>query len=333
MGNEVDAGTSSAAEPARPGAASGTDGGTGGGDGSGRTGAQFVDDDLLAAVEQAVREVAAAEVLPRWRRLSDSDIAVKTGPYDLVTTADRLAEERLTQRLTALLPGSVVVGEEAVSADPGVLGRLQGDAPVWVIDPVDGTAAFVRGEDGFAMMVALVSDGEPVASWTYAPRRGLFATARRGGGAHLDGRPLHTATGPGPVRLWTSSPVYRTGTERARLAQLEAAGAVCTPCGCAGLAYLDVARGASDGVAFFWELPWDHAAGLLLVTEAGGASLTAGGEPFRVAGGNELPFTAARNAATAARVAAVLTGEPGAGPAPALLADAHGAGAGGGEER
>jgi fructose-1,6-bisphosphatase/inositol monophosphatase family enzyme len=324
MGNEVGAVTGSAADTAEPGAAPGTDGPACG---------QTVGDELMAAVEQAIREVAAAEVLPRWRRLDARDIAVKTGPYDLVTTADRRAEERLTERLTALLPGSVVVGEEAVSADPGVLARLHGDAPVWVIDPVDGTAAFVRGEDGFAMLVALVSGGEPVASWTYAPRRDLFATARRGRGAHLDGRPLHTATGPGPVRLWTSNPVYRTAAERALLARLEAAGAVCTPCGCAGLAYLDVARGASDGVAFFWELPWDHAAGLLLVTEAGGASLTAGGEPFRVAGGNELPFTAARDAATAARVVAVLTAEPGEGPAPALLEDAQDTGADGGEDR
>jgi fructose-1,6-bisphosphatase/inositol monophosphatase family enzyme len=265
-------------------------------------------DDLLAAVEQIVREVADAEVLPRWRRLADADIAVKNGPHDLVTTADRRAEERLTERLTALLPGSVVVGEEAVSADPAVLDRLRGDAPVWVVDPVDGTAAFVRGEDGFATLVALVAGGEPLASWTYAPRRGWFATARRGGGAHLDGRPLRTADEDRPLRLWTSNPVFRTGRERALLARLEDSGAVCAPCTCAGLAYLDVARGVSDGVAFFWELPWDHAAGLLLVAEAGGADRTLAGAPFRVAGGNELPFTVARDAATAARIVAVLHG-------------------------
>lgn len=266
-------------------------------------------DDLLGAVEQIVRDVADTEVLPRWRRLAEADIAVKNGPHDLVTTADRRAEECLTERLTALLPGSVVVGEEAVSADPAVLDRLHGDAPVWVVDPVDGTAAFVRGEDGFATLVALVAGGEPVASWTYAPRRGWFATARRGGGAHLDGRPLRTAGEDRPLRLWTSNPVFRTGRERALLARLEESGAVCAPCTCAGLAYLDVARGVSDGVAFFWELPWDHAAGLLLVAEAGGADRTVAGAPFRVAGGNELPFTAARDAATAARIVAVLRGE------------------------
>ena len=266
-----------------------------------------VGDGLLTAVEAAVRQVVAAEVVPRWRSLAASDIAVKTGPHDLVTTADRRAEERLTEQLTALLPGSVVVGEEAVSADPAVLDRLGGDDPVWVVDPVDGTAAFVRGEDGFATLVSLVHRGEPLASWTYAPIRGLFATARRGHGAHLDGARLRTG-GDGPLRLWTSNPVYRTPAERAALDRLEAAGALCTPCTCAGLAYLDVARGLMDGVAFFWEAPWDHAAGLLLTAEAGASSLTASGAPFRITGGNTLPFTVARDQATAERVIELLGG-------------------------
>jgi fructose-1,6-bisphosphatase/inositol monophosphatase family enzyme len=278
---------------------------------SGAADTDGVGEALVADVEAVVRAVVAAEVVPRWRRLAESDIAHKTGPHDLVTTADRLAEERLTEQLTALLPGSVVVGEEAVSADPAVLGRLYGDAPVWVVDPVDGTAAFVRGEDGFATLVALVYGGEPLASWTYAPQRGLFATARRGHGAHLDGVRLHTASGDGPLRLWTSNPVFRTAGEREVLARLDAAGAVCAPCSCAGLAHLDVARGGSDGVAFFWESPWDHAAGLLLTAEAGGASLTASGAPFHIPGGNTLPFTVARDAATARRIAGLMAGEPG----------------------
>ncbi|MGQ4427004.1 inositol monophosphatase family protein, partial [Streptomyces violaceoruber] len=60
---------------------------------------------------------------------------------------------------------------------------------------------------------------------------------------------------------------------------------------------------------FSWEAAWDHAAGLLLVEEAGGTHLTRTGEPFRITGGNELPFTAARDAATARQVVALLSGE------------------------
>lgn len=262
---------------------------------------------LLAAVEETVREVVAAEVVPRWRRLAEPDIAQKHGPHDLVTTADRRAEQALTERLPELLPGSVVVGEEAVSDDPSLLELLGGDAPVWVIDPVDGTAAFVRGDTGFSTLVSLVRGGLPVASWTYAPQLGLFATARRGGGAYLDGERLRTAGDREPLRLWISNPVFRDEEERAALGRLEAAGVQTVPCTTsAGLAYLEVARGLADGVAFFWEAPWDHSAGLLLVCEAGGASLTPAGEPFRVAGGNRLPFTVARNAETARRVVRTL---------------------------
>ena len=272
-----------------------------------------VPDTLYAAVEEAVRAVVATEVVPRWRRLAAQDIVEKAGPHDLVTIADRLAEERLTERLTALLPGSVVVGEEAVSADPAVLDRLLGEEPVWVIDPIDGTSAFVRGDPGFSTLVTLVHGGVPLASWTYAPQLGLFATARRGQGAYLDGKRLRTATAREPLRVWISNPVFRNDGERAALARLEAAGTECVPClTSAGLGYLEVARGISDAVAFYWQAPWDHAAGLLLVSEAGVASLTAGGEPFRVPGGNALPFTVARDAATARRVMDLLA-EPDAG--------------------
>jgi len=64
----------------------------------------------------------------------------------------------------------------------------------------------------------------------------------------------------------------------------------------------------TDAVAFSWEAAWDHAAGQLLVEEAGGAHLTLTGEPFRITGGNTLPFTAARDAATARRVRGLLAG-------------------------
>jgi fructose-1,6-bisphosphatase/inositol monophosphatase family enzyme len=269
--------------------------------------ADVVDDALLAAVEETVRDVVAAEVTPRWRQLTAADVVEKHGPHDLVTTADRRAEEALTERLPKLVPGSVVVGEEAVAADPALLELLHGDAPVWVVDPVDGTSAFVRGDTGFSTLVSLVRGGLPVASWTYAPQLGLFATARRGRGAYLDGERLHTAGPREPLRLWISNPVFRDAQERAALDRLEAAGVLTVPCTTsAGLGYLEVARGHADGVAFFWEAPWDHSAGLLLVTEAGGASLTPAGEPFRVAGGNRLPFTVARDAATARRVVRTL---------------------------
>ncbi|MDT9682733.1 inositol monophosphatase family protein [Streptomyces sp. TRM76323] len=266
------------------------------------------DTGFLSAVEDAVRGAAADEVMPRWRRLAAHEVDEKSGPHDLVTVADRAAEERLTKSLSGLLPGSAVVGEEGVHADPGAYDAVRGDAPVWIVDPVDGTRQFVRGEPGFCTLVALARHGRLLASWTHAPALGETAVAVRGGGARLNGEELRAGTpGPGAVlRVATAHPDHTTPAQKRALRGLAVEGVDPRPCGSAGLAYLAVARGDCDAVAFTWEYAWDHAAGLLLVTEAGGAHRTIDGVPFRVTGGNALPFTAARDAATAARVASLL---------------------------
>ncbi|WP_405915714.1 inositol monophosphatase family protein [Streptomyces sp. NBC_00728] len=259
-------------------------------------------------VEHVIRAAAAAEIVPRFRQLSADEIDQKSGPHDLVTDADRLAEKYLTAALTALLPGSVVVGEEAVHADPTTYEAIHGTAPVWIVDPVDGTRQFVHGDSGFCTLVALVLDGVVHASWTYAPARDEFATAIRGRGAVLDGVPLRSGS-PEPGRdldVATSHPDYTTDEQKRALLGLRVEGVVPRHCGSAGLEYLAIARGELDATAFSWEAAWDHAAGLLLVEEAGGAHLTLRGEPFRVTGGNALPFTAARDEATARRVVSLL---------------------------
>ncbi|MFE0451822.1 inositol monophosphatase family protein [Streptomyces sp. NPDC058914] len=263
-----------------------------------------------ADVEEAVRKAAAAEIMPRFRQLAAHEVDQKSGPHDLVTDADRGAELYLTEALGALLPGSVVVGEEAVHANPLTYEALRGDAPVWIVDPVDGTRQFVRGEEGFCTLVALARHGVVYASWTYAAARDQLATAVRGQGAFLDGERLFAGP-PTPGRdltVATSHPDFTTDEQKHALLGLWTDGVAPRPCGSAGLEYLAVARGELDATAFSWEAAWDHAAGLLLVEEAGGAHLTLTGEPFRITGGNSLPFTAARDAATARRVTGLLSG-------------------------
>ena len=101
-----------------------------------------VDIERVAAI---IRQAAADEALPRWRNLGNGDIREKAGPDDLVTVADRAVEIVLSRQLTDLLPGSKVVGEEGVHADPRGMALFQTDAPIWVIDPIDGTSAFATG--------------------------------------------------------------------------------------------------------------------------------------------------------------------------------------------
>ncbi|MFF3511733.1 inositol monophosphatase family protein [Streptomyces sp. NPDC002573] len=260
-------------------------------------------------VEEAVRAAAATEIMPRFRRLAAHEIDEKSGPHDLVTDADRKAEAYLTEALPKLLPGSVVVGEEAVHANPATYDAMRGDAPVWIVDPVDGTRQFVHGDPGFCTLVALAQGGVVRASWTFAPARDQLATAVRGGGAFLNGRRLHSGS-PTPGRdleVATSHPYYTTDEQQRALLGLQTEGVRPRACGSAGLEYLSIAQGLLDATAFCWEAAWDHAAGLLLVEEAGGTHRTVAGEPFRITGGNTLPFTTARDEATARRVVELLS--------------------------
>ncbi|MEV6021586.1 inositol monophosphatase family protein [Streptomyces sp. NPDC052036] len=261
-------------------------------------------------VEEAVRTAAATEIMPRFRRLAAHEIDEKSGPHDLVTDADRKAEAYLTEALPKLLPGSVVVGEEAVHTNPATYDAVRGEAPVWIVDPVDGTRQFVHGDPGFCTLVALAQGGVVRASWTFAPARDQLATAIRGGGAFLDGRRLRSGS-PAPgcdLEVATSHPYYTTDEQQRALLGLQTEGVRPRACGSAGLEYLSIAQGLLDATAFCWEAAWDHAAGLLLVEEAGGTHRTVAGEPFRITGGNTLPFTAARDEATARRVVDLLSG-------------------------
>src|ERR1700720_3643047 len=93
-------------------------------------------------VRRLIVEVADDEIMPRFEKLAAGDISEKS-PGDVVTVADVAAEQRLPPALRALMRGSLVGGGEAVAADPAVLALLEGDDPVWVVDPIDGTANFV----------------------------------------------------------------------------------------------------------------------------------------------------------------------------------------------
>lgn len=267
--------------------------------------------DNLTAVEALIREIAAEEASSRFGKLSDADITEKKGPQDLVTVADRLVEERLTRALTALLPGSVVIGEEAVHADPSLLDALLGDDPVWIIDPIDGTSNFVRGEPSFVTLVALAQGGELLASWIHHPVSGRTAVARRGAGALLDGEPLRTRPGdplPGaPLLMASARPEHLTAEQYDRFYGLGPAhGVKACASGSAGCDYLDVARGQLDAVSYVYDNPWDHSAGILLVAEAGGTVLGADGGPWRMADGARA-FAAGRDTVAARRVAGLLS--------------------------
>ncbi|MDP6788290.1 MAG: inositol monophosphatase family protein [Rhodospirillales bacterium] len=237
-------------------------------------------------VTAIMEDVAAREIVPRFRRLADHDITEKN-PGDLVTTADIEAERDLARELPPLAAGSVVVGEEEASTDPSVLEALAGARPVWLIDPLDGTNNFAHGKPCFAVIIALCQAGEVRAGWIHDPLGGLTAWAIAGEGAWIreSGQVRRlSAAAPAPVSEMKGS--LGRGL-RKRLAAKREAGDTDTPARmvryrCVGQEYMDLARGRLHFARYGGRLkPWDHAAGVLLHREAGGFSaLVEGRAPY-----------------------------------------------------
>ncbi|GGM32065.1 inositol monophosphatase [Micromonospora sonchi] len=230
-------------------------------------------DTLLDDVAGLLRETAARVVLPFFRRLDEADVAEKA-PGELVTVADRKAEEMITDGLRRLRPGSVVVGEEAVADDPDLLRHLRGGGDVWLVDPIDGTANFAAGRCPFALMVSLHTDGEPVAAWVYDPLAGTLATARLGEGAYLDGRPLRLPPAPpiGELRGVAMTKFLPPAARRTVESGGRLVGELLPGQHCAGREYLDLLTGRQQFAIFWRTLPWDHGPGTLLVRAAGGVA-------------------------------------------------------------
>jgi fructose-1,6-bisphosphatase/inositol monophosphatase family enzyme len=240
---------------------------------------------VLDQVTDLIREVAADVVLPRFRHLAADEVQQKS-PGDLVTVADQESERVLTAGLTALLPGSRVVGEEAVAADPAVLDGVSAAGDVWIVDPVDGTNNFAAGKTPFAIMVALLRDGEPVAAWIHDPVGDVMTLAEAGAGAYRNGVRLKTNPqdpGPGALRGVVAGKYFPPDLRTVALANVSSLGDVGSGRHCAGYEYTTLAADEQHFAAFWRILPWDHVPGSLIVREAGGTTCHLDGTPYRPA--------------------------------------------------
>jgi len=240
--------------------------------------------DLMEAVADLLLSAAQEIVLPVFGR-AEAQPKLKS-PGEWVTTADRDAEAMLGPALAALVPGSVVVGEEAASANPGLLSCLRGADDVWLLDPVDGTGNFAAGRQPFAVMAALQRDGETVSAWILDPVSGRLATAQRGAGAWLDGNRVRTAQDV-PELDQVRGAASRRFLPRALADHVKGAeptfAALTRGTGCAGADYQAIGAGERDFALYWRTLPWDHAAGVLFVTEAGGAAQRLDGTAYEAA--------------------------------------------------
>jgi fructose-1,6-bisphosphatase/inositol monophosphatase family enzyme len=151
------------------------------------------------AVLELLQSVADEVIRPRFRTLSESQIDEKK-PGDLVTVADREAEELITAALLDAYPDAVVLGEEAYAGEADLLPRFREADHGFTVDPVDGTKNFVHGSPDYAVMVSEVVDGETVRGWIWQPEHDAAWVAELGSGVRRNGEPVHREPPRPPAR-------------------------------------------------------------------------------------------------------------------------------------
>ncbi len=238
-----------------------------------------------ALIEQAVKAVRKAGAL-----LTDQS-AVRNiwakSETDFVTNVDVTVQETLKAQLASLAPEIQFMGEEQDNS------RLDWNRPCWILDPVDGTTNLIHSFQHSAVSLALSEAGQILFGVVYNPYSGECFTARRGQGAFCNGSPIRVS---GADRLEDSLLCAGTVPGRRELAdkafcQMRNLYNVCQDIrrtGCASLDLCWVACGRLDGYVELFLQPWDYAAGLLIVNEAGGRITAPDGSPLSLCQGGPL---------------------------------------------
>ena len=225
------------------------------------------------AVLTLLQDVAAEVIDPRFRALADEQVSEKN-PGDLVTVADHESEALITAALQAAYPAALVLGEEAMAADPALLDRFAVAGHAFTVDPVDGTKNFVHGSPDHAVMVAEVRDGEVTRGWIWQPQHATSYVAERGGGAWRNGERL-TVTPDSDAAPFRTARRAWVGRELGALGTLELTWACC------GVDYPHLIAGDARALLYSRSMPWDHLPGALILTEAGGVIGQHDGSPLR----------------------------------------------------
>lgn len=233
---------------------------------------------LAVAVEAAVR--AGDVLVEHFGALEAGEVTTKSSARDLVTAADVASERLLVETLRAAYPHHAIEAEEEVRDAPD-------DARArWFLDPLDGTVNYVHRLPCFAVSMGLWAGGVPEVAVVHAPRLGETFTATRGGGAALNGKPIHVsgAESLSESILATGFPYRRGELEHSNLENFGRFFYDVRGMRRMGSAAMDLAWVADGRLDGYWELhlsPHDVAAGVLLVREAGGIVTDAdGGEDF-----------------------------------------------------
>ena len=207
------------------------------------------------------------------------------GEFDLVTEADRASERLIVQRLLKHFPDHAIVAEEGGGQETASEYR-------WYVDPLDGTTNFAHGFPAFNVTMALERSGELIAGVIFDPLRNEMFSAERGAGAFLNSRRIHVSkTARVEASLVATGFPSRKRHENVNVHFYYQLAMLSHGVRRAGSAALDLAYVACGRLDAFWEFalnPWDIAAGVLLIREAGGVCSDMHGAPLNLRGPNIL---------------------------------------------
>ncbi len=239
-----------------------------------------LDTAALGALATAIAREAGALLMAEQGRIraalpsvpNDADlIASSASPaIDLFTETDRAAEAQIVRRILDARPGDGIVAEEGTSIDGG--------AARWIIDPIDGTANYLRGIAHFSVSIAVEVEGTVVVGVVYNPATDELFSATLGAGAWLNGTPIRVSREDRLSHVIVATGLGNPGDPAVVAQQLDRLHAILpliADVRRTGSGALDLCWVASGRVNAYYEagqLPWDVAAGSLIVQEAGGRS-------------------------------------------------------------
>jgi fructose-1,6-bisphosphatase/inositol monophosphatase family enzyme len=169
-----------------------------------------------------------------------------------------------------------------------------GDEPLWLLDPLDGTRNFARGNADFGVLLAWVTGGLVRAGWLVLPARNETFVAETGSGAFRNGVRIEVPADP-PPKPWRGSVYVRFMPESLTTAITHAGAGRFQPlaeCGCAAVEYTNVLEGRKEFALYYRLLPWDHASPALILSEAGGRVEHLDGQPYNLRSGDQVTVVA-----------------------------------------
>lgn len=239
---------------------------------------------------QIAMEVAreAGQFLKHFSDSNPLNIEAKGSDFDFVTNADRESQALIARRIREKYPQHRFIGEEDGIPDAEIaqmLAQAGEDDYFWIADPLDGTLNYIHRLNGYSVSIGVVHRGKSIAGAIYVPANDEMFTASRGGGAFLNGTPIHASSCESLHLAVTATgvPVSDMELRRRFMAWMYNVGMKTTNTRMLGSAAMEMAYAASGRLDAFWEVgphPWDVAAGLLIAEESGCVVSDIWGNPF-----------------------------------------------------